>query len=262
MAEERKSFVKIMEQDIEIARDFFEDENLLKDWIYNVCMYYMGEPQIHNDRLEEKYFNTYKKTMDFIIQAKNAGKVGAKNKKEKELNASESSKNTETLEVPLQEPFKGTLKEPLNTIEGTLSTNNKLLNINNKEEIINNKPKKQKKGIVIPSISEFMDYYKNDLSLKFPNLDFQVQTKYESWIENNWKDGFNNEIKNWKLKLKSAITYLKPNNNGKQFAKPNGNEALANRLKSYAESHGVNQEQNVSQTISERSIFDDYEEIP
>ena len=262
MAEDRKSFVKVTEQDIEIAREFFEDENLLKDWIYNVCMYYMGEPQIHNDRLEEKYFNTYKKTMDFIIQAKNAGKVGAENKKNKGLNNSESSENKQILEAPLQEPLKGTVKDPLNTLEDTLPTNNKLLNINNKELIINNKPKKDKKGIIIPSISEFMDYYKNDLSTKFPNLDFQVQTKYESWIENNWKDGNNKPIINWKTKLKATIIYFKPDNNGKQFTKLTADEQLAKRFAEIDKKHGINQEQDVSKTISERTIFDDYEEIP
>lgn len=262
MAEDKKSFVKITEQDIEIAREFFEDENLLKDWIYNVCMYYMGEPQIHNDRLEEKYFNTYKKTMDFIIQAKNAGKVGAENKKNKGLNNSESSENKQTLEAPLQEPLKGTIKDSLNTLEDTLPTNNKLLTINNKELIIKDKVKKEKKGIVIPSISEFMEYYKNDLSSKFPNLDFQVQTKYESWIENNWKDGNNKPIINWKTKLNATITYFKPSNNGKQYTKLNANEELAKRWAEIDQQHGINQEQNVSQTISERTIFDDYEEIP
>lgn len=124
------------------------------------------------------------------------------------------------------------------------------------------KPKKEKKEIVIPSISEFMDYYKTNLSEEFPNLDFQIKTKYETWIDNNWKDGFDNEIKNWKLKLKTAITYLKPSNNGTQFTKPNANEALANRLKSYAQSFGVNQEQNVVETLPQRNVFDDYEEIP
>ena len=262
MAEDRKSFVKITEQDIEIAREFFEDENLLKDWIYNVCMYYIGEPQIHNDRLEEKYFNTYKKTMDFIIQAKNAGKKGSENKKNKGLNNSESSENKQTLEAPLQEPLKGTVKDPLNTLEDTLPTNNKLLNINNKELIINNKLKKEKKGIVIPSISEFMDYYKNELSSKFPNLEFQVQTKYESWIENNWKDGNGKEIKIWKTKLKSTISYLKPSNNGKQFTRLTANEQLEKRFAEIDQLHGINQEQDVSKTISERTIFDDYEEIP
>jgi len=257
MAEDRKSFVKITEQDIEIAREFFEDENLLKDWIYNVCMYYIGEPQIHNDRLEEKYFNTYKKTMDFIIQAKNAGKKGSENKKNKGLNNSESGENKQTLEVPLQEPLKGTL----NTLEDTLETNNKLLNINNKELIINNKLKKEKKGIVIPSISEFMDYYKNQLSSKFPNLDFQVQTKYESWIENNWKDGNNKPIINWKTKLNSTISYLKPSNNGTQFTKLTREEQLAKRFEEIDRAFGVNQEPTVSETISERTIFDDYEEI-
>ena len=69
-------------------------------------------------------------------------------------------------------------------------------------------------------------------------------------IANSWK-GFNAE---W-LNNNSS-------NNGKQFTKQNANEALENRLKSYAQSFGVNQEPIVSETISERTSFDDYEEIP
>jgi len=261
MAEDRKSFVKITEQDIEIAREFFEDENLLKDWIYNVCMYYMGKPQIHINKLEEKYFNTYKKTMDFIIGAKNAGKKGSELKKNKDLNNSKPEEIKETFEAPLQEPLKGTESIPLSILEDTLSTNNKLLNNNNKELIINNKPKKPKKEIVIPSISEFMDYYKTSLSEKFPNLDFQVQTKYESWIENDWKDGNNKPIINWKTKLNSTISYLKPSNNGTQFTKLTREEQLAKRFEEIDRAFGVNQEPTVSEAISERTIFDDYEEI-
>ena len=69
-------------------------------------------------------------------------------------------------------------------------------------------------------------------------------------IANSWK-GFNAE---W-LNNNSS-------NNGKQFTKPNANEALENRLKSYAQSFGVNQEPIISEAISERTSFDDYEEIP
>lgn len=259
MAEDKKSFVKITEQDIEIAKEFFEDENLLKDWIYNVCMYYMGEPQIHNDRLEEKYFNTYKKTMDFIIQAKNAGKVGAKNKKEKELNTSESINNKETLEVPLKEPLKGTLKEPLTPLEDTLSTNNKLLNINNKELIINNKVNniEERKLKFSSTLSPYLSIYGKDLLNSFykywtePN---QSNTKFKKELEKTWS--LERRLETW---AKNDKTF---NNNGKQYTKLNANEELAKRWAEIDQQHGINQEQNVSQTISERTIFDDYEEIP
>jgi hypothetical protein len=59
-----------------------------------------------------------------------------------------------------------------------------------------------------------------------------------------------------------GIYEIKNNNNAKQFTKPNANEALANRLKSYAQSFGVNQEQNVVEALPQRNVFDDYEEIP
>lgn len=69
-------------------------------------------------------------------------------------------------------------------------------------------------------------------------------------IGNSWK-GFNSE---WLNNNKS--------NNGKQYTKLNANEELAKRWAEIDQQHGINQEQNVSQTISERTIFDDYEEIP
>ena len=94
------------------------------------------------------------------------------------------------------------------------------------------------------------------------------KTAFESFISTVEKSNLDkNEI----LKICVARSWASFNedwlnnntsNNGKQFTKPNGNEVLANRLESYAKSHGVNQEQNVSKAISERSIFDDYEEIP
>jgi 23S rRNA pseudoU1915 N3-methylase RlmH len=210
-----------------------------------------------------KSYNTYIKTFNDLIHFGFIDLI-EKSRNQHSSNIIALSKNDKALDKALDKAtVKHVTKQHEKQVKSTEQSNcsiDKLITSN--QEPITNKLKKEKKGIVIPSISEFMEYYKNDLSLKFPNLDFQVQTKYESWIENNWKDGYDKEIKNWKLKLNSAITYLKPINNGKQFTKPNGNEALANRLESYAKSHGVNQEQNVSKAISERSIFDDYEEIP
>lgn len=139
--------------------------------------------------------------MDFILKSKEFGKKGQlKNTENKEV-------TTSTLQGVLEVPF----KEP-----SQLNINNKLLIINNKE--LNIKEKK------IPSLFEFMEYYKTELSLIFPNLDFQVETKYEAWVENKWKDGNNNQIKNWKTKLKSTLPYLKPQTNGKSNNTAQGRE--------------------------------------
>jgi hypothetical protein len=69
-------------------------------------------------------------------------------------------------------------------------------------------------------------------------------------IANSWK-GFNAE---W-LNNNSS-------NNGKQFTRLTANEQLEKRFAEIDQLHGINQEQDVSKTISERTVFDDFEEIP
>jgi hypothetical protein len=57
----------------------------------------------------------------------------------------------------------------------------------------------------IPSYSEFLQYALE----KQPTIDKQsLKLKYEAWVENGWKDGRDNEIKNWKSKLLQTIQYL------------------------------------------------------
>jgi predicted transcriptional regulator len=62
---------------------------------------------------------------------------------------------------------------------------------------------------IIPTEEEFMAYYKSELSKQFPGLEFDVKTKYETWVDDNWKDGFGKKITNWKLKMKTAVTFMK-----------------------------------------------------
>ena len=61
----------------------------------------------------------------------------------------------------------------------------------------------------IPTEEEFMAYYKSELSKQFPGLEFNIKAKYETWVDDGWKDGFRKKITNWKLKLKSTIPHLK-----------------------------------------------------
>lgn len=74
--------------------------------------------------------------------------------------------------------------------------------------------KKEEKSIEIPSFKDFMIYAKSkdkDYELKKEN----IKLKYESWVENNWKDGFDKPIKNWKSKLLNNLQFIPKSFNGK-----------------------------------------------
>lgn len=75
----------------------------------------------------------------------------------------------------------------------------KMLPNNNK--IDNNK-------INIPVWDDFLLYAKT-LSIYKEAMEFQLQAKFDSWVENKWRDGNNKPIKNWKTKLRSALPYFK-----------------------------------------------------
>ena len=58
----------------------------------------------------------------------------------------------------------------------------------------------------IPTLEEFGKYA---IEHK-PNADKQdVKLKYKAWIENDWKDGNNNKIINWKSKLLQTLPHIK-----------------------------------------------------
>lgn len=58
----------------------------------------------------------------------------------------------------------------------------------------------------IPTLEEFGKYA---IEHK-PNADKQdVKLKYKAWIENDWKDGKNNKIINWKSKLLQTLPHIK-----------------------------------------------------
>lgn len=59
----------------------------------------------------------------------------------------------------------------------------------------------------IPSIEEFLEFAKT-LKNYSPELNSKIEGKYDSWIENNWKNGYDRPITNWKSTLKSTLPYL------------------------------------------------------
>jgi len=78
----------------------------------------------------------------------------------------------------------------------------------NKQE---GKEGKNVKNNIIPEFEEFKKFaLENDLTINISALEL----KYKSWVENNWRDGNNKKIINWKSKILNTIPYLKNNNNG------------------------------------------------
>lgn len=62
----------------------------------------------------------------------------------------------------------------------------------------------------IPSKEELLNYCKVELKEKFAPLEFSIVAKYEAWVANKWRDGYDQPIKRWKSKIKNAIPHLKP----------------------------------------------------
>mgnify|MGYP003489092265 FL=1 len=80
----------------------------------------------------------------------------------------------------------------------------------------------KKEIINIPPIQEFLDYCKTIKEINFKQYEFSLKTKYETWVDDKWKDGNGNKIKNWKTKIKSVIPYLKPTEQKQESHNPNG----------------------------------------
>lgn len=76
-----------------------------------------------------------------------------------------------------------------------------------------NKSKVNKSKVNIPSETEFLDFAIEETSkagLDFSNLKYTIRAKYNAWVDEGWKDGNGNDIKNWKSKFKNTLPYLKP----------------------------------------------------
>jgi hypothetical protein len=58
----------------------------------------------------------------------------------------------------------------------------------------------------IPDLNEFVAHAQS----KKPNIDlFSVKAKYQTWVDDGWKDGNGKAIKNWKNKLTNTLPFLK-----------------------------------------------------
>jgi len=112
---------------------------------------------------------------------------------------------------------KATKLSKTNSINGSKGGRPKKINQNKTE----NKPKqnpiksetkgirreeKRKENINTPMFKEFLHYAKT----KKENVSvMNLKLKYDSWIENGWKDGNGKQIKNWKSKLLNTLPFIK-----------------------------------------------------
>ena len=176
---ESKQYFKITFQDIEIAEEFFENEKHLNEFLIATMNYYRGKESVIKTKIVKKYFETYKKTMNVIIKAREFGKKGAEKRAENQV------VNPDTLEGVV----KGSMLDPLSTKESNLIKEINESNIT--------KPIKENKSIFIkPSVNEVIAYfeekgYKKEIAEKAFNY-------YDSA---DWKDSKGNKVKNWKQKM-------------------------------------------------------------
>jgi hypothetical protein len=175
----KKPFVKINIEDLEYAKEFFDNIADYSIWLYAITEYYQGNEVTIKKKIVKKYFDNYKKTMNIVIEAKEFGKQGALKRIEKQ------QVNIDTLEDPL----KDTLKE-------TLAVNNKVLNIKNNIE--------ERKLKFADALKPFLDEYgrdmlndfyfywtehgENDKKLRFEKeKTFGISQRLRTWLSRNPK---------------------------------------------------------------------------
>lgn len=155
------------------------------------------------DAIGIRSYNTYIQTLEDLVEWGFLTMI-EKSKNQYSSNIVALSKFNKALDKALDKAFiKHGIKHNESTTQSIGTVNKPINNITNLpiNKLTNNK---------IPSLTEFLNYYFDELQRDFPSLDFSVQAKYESWLENDWRDGNNTPIKNWKTKLKNTIPFLKP----------------------------------------------------
>lgn len=69
----------------------------------------------------------------------------------------------------------------------------------------------------IPSLEVFMTYAET-LKIYEPELDTEIQSKYENWKKNGWKNSSDRPITNWKSSLKSTLPFMKSQTESHQLS--------------------------------------------
>jgi len=165
-----KNYTKITIQDIEIAENFFENDKHLDEFLANVCRYYSGKTITIKSKIVQKYFETYKKTMDNVILARDYGKNGG-------------AKRIENQHIE-NDTLEGSVEAPLQP---------KVIEVNKKEIEINIKE------ILENQIEEIYELYPTKCPIKKKSTGKNVKNKkqIEVLIKNNSFENIKTRLKNY-----------------------------------------------------------------
>jgi hypothetical protein len=108
-----ENYSKITEQDITIAEEFFENEKHLDEFLANVSRYYSKKTLTIKTKIVKKYFEAYRKTMDFVIQARYKGKEGGT--KSADLHGSYKTNPPSTPTRGVKDTLEATLQPNINS---------------------------------------------------------------------------------------------------------------------------------------------------
>lgn len=167
-------YAKLTIQDYEIAEKFFENERHLDEFCANVIRYYNSKPLTIKTKLVKKYFESYKKTMNFVIGSREFGKNGGDKRIENQ------SYTKDTLE--------GVVEQVLEPIPQP-----KLTKVNR------NKSKLNKAEFVPPEFDEVLAYFReNGYSEK------SAKTAFLHYEDLDWHNTFGKKIASWKGTMRTV----------------------------------------------------------
>jgi uncharacterized protein YdaU (DUF1376 family) len=142
------------------------------------------------------------------------GKIGQFFKKAKtkvsakDLKALKAFVYNELSKDKLVEILNNPSSDPLKEVQGLLKASLKHL-ANAIEDVNTNEEVSKKEKVKIPTLQEFVAYGTEQTKEVDPKA---FEFKYKAWTENDWRDGYNNPIKNWKSKLLNTIPHLNKQN--------------------------------------------------
>jgi hypothetical protein len=195
--------------------DVFASQKLLKIWIWCLC-----KANFKDKTVPLKFGKG-----EQIIKVKRGSFIFGRNKAEEELfidgstiyKSMQKLKQMEMIEIESNnqysivtickyndyqdaKEYKVTSKEQVK--DNQVTSKEQVSNTTNNYNNYNNDNKEKNN---IPTFSDFLIYGKE----KEPSIcDKGLKLKYDSWVENDWKDGNNSKITNWKVKLLNTLAYL------------------------------------------------------
>lgn len=143
-------------------------------------------------------YNTYKKTLNDLIEF-GFVKIISDSKNQYQSKIIALSKNDKANDKALD--------------KANIKANNKAIDKAN-DSIVKQINKETNNKENIPTFYEFFDLFlvNKYIELNLPAEKYRSgwKLKYDSWVVNNWKDGYNKEIKNWKSKALNSFKFVEP----------------------------------------------------